>query len=159
MGQDEHDELAETRFREYQRGLEAIDRAVTELQPAYRQALNSIWIANAGASLATMSFIGATFHEVRSRLSLLLPLVCFILGLIFMAVGTVWWLFKERRWLAYMDEHEPPLSILDVPADLAKSPTERAGLSLKDPRTTSALISGALFVIGCVTGLFALLLG
>ena len=157
MDNDENDELAQTRFREYQRGLKAIDRAVANLQPAYRQALNSIWIANAGASVAALSFIGATFHEERSHLTLLSTLVCFVSGLISMGIGTVVWLIKERRWLAYMDKHEPPYAIPDVPAHLAKSPTERAGLSLKDPRTTSALISGALFVIGCVTGLFALL--
>jgi hypothetical protein len=61
VDKDENAESAETRFREYQRGLEAIDRDVANLQPAYLQALNSIWIANAGASLATLSFIGATF--------------------------------------------------------------------------------------------------
>jgi hypothetical protein len=159
VDKDENDESAETRFREYQRSVEAIDRTVANLQPAYIQALNSIWIANAGASLATLSFIGATFHKSGPRLILLSTLGCFVLGLISMGAGILGWLIKERRWLAYIVKHEPPLATLDVPANLAKSPTEQAGLRLKDPRTTSALISGALFVFGCVTGLFALLLG
>ena len=156
MDKDENDKSAEIRFREYQRGLEAIDSYVASLQPAYLQALNSIWIANAGASLATLSFIGATIHDARPHLCLLLTPCFFVIGLISMGIGTVWWLIEERSWLAYMDKHEPPLAILDVPATLAKSPTARAGLSLKDPRTTSALISGALFVLGCVTGLYGL---
>ncbi len=160
MNKDENDELAEKCFWKYQHDIEAIDRAIAKLQPAYRQALNGIWIANGGASLATLSFTATTIHELRSHMGLLLcAIVCFVLGLVSMAIGTVWWLIKERRWLAYMDKHEPPFSVLDVPAGLAKSPTERAGLSLKDPRTTAAVISGTLFVIGCGTGLIALLLG
>ena len=46
----------------------------------YNQALNRLWLGNAGAALATLSFIGATWSNAKSHSCLLWPFGLFVLA-------------------------------------------------------------------------------
>ena len=64
---------------------------------AFGQAMTSLWVGNAGAALATLSFIGATWKNNAFPKVLLWPLVLFVLGIIFMGVGALITLFRAKR--------------------------------------------------------------
>jgi hypothetical protein len=58
----DEDELRENEAEEQDRRARAIKRQIDEIRPAYAQALTSLWLGNAGASLAVLSFIGASWR-------------------------------------------------------------------------------------------------
>lgn len=128
-------------------------RALDKIQPAYAQVLATLWVANGGATLAALSFIGAVYKPPEFSRALLLPLWCFVLALISMGIGTGCWLVRARKAIR---AREDSLSILDLSPDLIMRPSEAAGLTLRDPRTVSAVVSAALFVLGCAAGLIEL---
>jgi hypothetical protein len=147
---DEEDEASARQLREeafvarYVKGL---------LEPAgrdYRQILTSLWLGNGTASLAVLSFIGATWQDGKFPPQLMWPLTCFVLGLISMGVGTGIFLWTEGRKVRAV---ERATSFRELPSGQAQSPSERAGLTLRNVRTKAALLSAALFVLGCIIGL------
>jgi hypothetical protein len=61
---------------------------IERAERAYTQALTSLWFANAGAAIATLSFIGIILQKGVFHRSLLVPLGFFLLVLISMGWGT-----------------------------------------------------------------------
>lgn len=151
----DEDQLREIRAEEHERHAQAIKRQIDEIRPAYAQALTSLWLGNAGASLAVLSFIGASWRDGRFPHFLLIPLGCFVLGLVSMGIGSALWLWGAREDIRDTEDAE---LILDRRAFRAMRPSERAGLTWKDWRTQAALLSAALFALGCVAGLIGLAL-
>ena len=121
----------------------------------YEQAITSLWVGNAGATLATLSFIGATWRNGEFPRALLWPLVIFLAGVVAMAIGSIVALVSARNRIERMARAN---SILNFLCDDIKSPTEEIGLKLSDWRTGMAVLSGALFIVGCVVGLVQLVL-
>lgn len=130
-----------------------VRRRLEPAEQAYRQSLTSLWIGNGAASLAALSFIGAASRDGKFSHPLLWPLTCFVLGLISMGVGTGLYLLKEGSVIHQM---ERAASVWGFAAGQAKSPSEKAGLALTDPRTCAAVLSAAFFVSGCFIGLVEL---
>lgn len=119
----------------------------------YEQAITSLWVGNASATLATLSFIGATWSNGEFPRALLWPLVIFLAGVVAMAIGSIVALVSARTRIERMARAN---SIRKFLCDDIKSPTEEIGLTLSDWRTRMAVLSGALFIIGCVVGLVQL---
>ncbi len=119
----------------------------------YNQAMNSLWLGNAGAALATLSFIGAAWKDGTFPRILLAPLAFFLAGLISMGIGTLLALMRVR---AVIERNQ----LAELPWDFivgdAQSPAERVGLSGRDARTIMALFSGGFFVAGCLVGFILL---
>lgn len=129
-----------------------LDRATS----AYSQAITSLWIGNAGAAIATLSFIGAAWHNDTFAKEFLLPLTLFVLGLISMGIGSLGGLIRERRLIRNMEEASSIHNYLQSnPWDFRRR-SEEAGLTLIDLRTRMACASAVLFVLGCAVGLIEL---
>jgi hypothetical protein len=126
---------------------------IERAERAYSQALTGLWLGNAGAALATLSLIGVLWKGNSFPKVLLLPLGCFVLGIVAMGTGALWTLAREKRAIEQMQSAN---SILDMKVDYVESPAQRVGLSLYDGRTVTALVAGGCFVFGCVIG-FAVL--
>jgi hypothetical protein len=64
-------------------GHEAADKIPSweRAERAYNRVLTTLWISNAGATLATLTYITANRHDGTFTRSLLVPLVLFTLGL------------------------------------------------------------------------------
>jgi hypothetical protein len=118
---------------------------------AYRQSLTTLWLGNGTAALAVLSFVGASLDKGGHFSNRLLwPLTFFVLGLISMGIGTGIYLFNERQVIYRMEE---ATSVWRLDTGSGQRPSEKAGLTLKDPRTIAALFSAVFFVVGCVCGL------
>ncbi len=74
------------------------DRAVK----VYEQAITSLWVGNAGATLATLSFIGATWNKGEFHRAPLWPLVFFLAGIVAMAIGSIVALVSAKRRIERM---------------------------------------------------------
>jgi hypothetical protein len=120
----------------------------------YSHAINSLWIGNAGAALATLSFIGAAWKDGTFPRILLCPLSFFLLGLILMGIGSLLALWRVHSVLE--KRNKAAETAIDVKMDDIPSPAEIVGLSIRDGRTIMALLSGICFVAGCVAGLVLL---
>jgi hypothetical protein len=150
---DEQEETSDRQERDEAFVLEHVKDRLKSAELDYRQALTSLWLGNGAASLAVLSFIGAAWRDGKFPHQLLWPLSSFVLGLISMGVGTSIYLWGEGRSTRFM-ERQP--SVLCFRMDDAKSPSEKTGLTIKDPRTKAALLSAGMFVLGCVIGLVEL---
>src|SRR5437667_8818847 len=75
----------------------------------YGQATTSLWIGNAGAALATLSFMGATWKSDTFPKSLLVPLGFFVAGVIAMGVGALLTLAREKRASERIQGADSPL--------------------------------------------------
>jgi hypothetical protein len=148
------DEQEVQKFEAFQRVQSALQPRLEQAERAYGQALTSLWLGNAGATLATLSFIGAAWKTDTFPMFLLCPLGFFILGLVLMGVGALIALLREKAAIERMQQAR---SLLDFYTQDIRSPAQHIGLTLRDARTVAALLSGACFVLGCVTG-FTLLL-
>ncbi|MGD0145198.1 MAG: hypothetical protein ABSC92_18770 [Rhizomicrobium sp.] len=123
------------------------------VEAAYQQGITSLWLGNGTASIAVLSFIGAAWHDGHFPKELLWPLTCFVSGLIVMGMGTGTYLFTEGKFIRLIEDRD---SILDTPVGSAKSPAQKAGLTLRDSRTVMAFPAAVLFAVGCTIGLFEL---
>jgi hypothetical protein len=141
-----------------ERGIEwtqsALKSRLDFAERLYSQAMNSLWLGNAGAALATLSFIGAAWKVETFPKILLAPLAFFLLGLISMGIGTLLALVRVGAVIERNQRGEGPG---DWIVGDAQSPVERVGLSLRNGRTILALCSGVFFVVGCVAGFILLL--
>lgn len=130
--------------REYLR--KRMDRA----EKVYAQAITTLWAGNAGAALATLSFVAATWKEAGNfHRPLLVPLVLFTLGVIFMGAGSLFTLIAEGRAIKRLQRAD---SVLDLMLDDIETPAEESALSLSNPRTLMAFLAGIAFILGCVVG-------
>jgi hypothetical protein len=156
----DEDRAREERVRDFEEHdlerAQAFVRSRAELaEKIYSQAINSLWLSNSGAALATLSFIGAAWKNGGFPKTLLWPLGLFIAGMIFMGIGTLVALLRERSVVA---RNQQAQSILDIYSQDIWSPLERTGLSSGDWRARMALCSGICFVAGCVAGFVLLAL-
>jgi hypothetical protein len=143
--------------RESQRLVhEFVKNRIARIEKVYDYSLTSLWVANAGAAIAILTFIGSTWSNGAFYRPALWPLGLFIAGLISMGVGSLLWLISERGVIRRL---ERVASLLNIDMQDIHTPSEGAGLWLGNARTTSALISGVLFVSGCVLGFLLLLRG
>jgi hypothetical protein len=147
------DEIADLQLREHESNQREVAWHLKRVRPSYAQALASVWLANGAASLAVLSFIGASLKDPSFSRLFLIPLWCFALGLISMAVGTAFYLIAERNRVRTLEEHP---RLLDRPLGSTRRLSESAGLTFDDWRTRSAILAAILFVIGCVLGLIVL---
>ena len=156
----EEDRAREDRVRDFEEHdlhrAQAFVRSRAELtEKIFSQAVNSLWLANSGAALATLSFIGAAWKDGRFPRALLLPLGFFILGVISMGVSTLVALMRER---GAVERNQKAQSLLDISTRDFQSPLEHVGLSRGDWRMRLAVCSGVCFVAGCVVGFILLAL-
>ena len=153
MIDDDQAEIDEQKLEDFERVQRAIKPRLERAGRAYSQALTSLWLGNAGAAIATLSFIGAAWHNGKFPHALLLPLTLFVGGLISMGVGTISAIIRERTIIRNMEDAN---HILDIRLDYIERPSEEAGLTLQDWRTRMACASAIFFVLGCAVGLFEL---
>lgn len=149
------EELARIEAQERGREL-AMSMARSRLARAekvYDYSVTSVWIANAGAAVSVLAFLGSTWNGGEFPRQLLWPLGFFMTGLISLGLGTVILLVREVRGISRLERTN---SLMDLHTADIKMLGESAGLSLRDPRTLSALISGLLFVGGCLVGFILL---
>lgn len=154
----EHDEAfqQEERYERNQRLIERYLRPRLErVDQIYRHAVNSLWIGNGGATLATLSFIAGTWRQGLSNAGMLWPLGFFLAGLICMGAGSLLALVSEGKAIKRISRIN---SLLDMRMGDAQHPEVEAGLTFRDRRTLTALASGALFIIGCAVGFIELFL-
>lgn len=150
---DEVDEGAEARHWAVKQVQSFLKSRLERAERAYGQALTSLWVGNAGAALATLSFIGATWKSDTFPKVLLWPLGFFVFGVISMGVGALLTLVHEKRAIERIQRAESPL---DLCWDDIESPLQSVGLTLRNGRTAMALLSGACFIVGCVVGFLLL---
>jgi hypothetical protein len=154
----EEDRAREDRVRDFEehdldRAQAFVDSRATLAEKIFSQAINSLWLGNSGAALATLSFIGAAWKDGGFPRALLWPLGFFILGVISMGVGTLVALMRER---GVVERNQKAQSLLDISTRDFQSPLERVGLSRGDWRMRLALCSGVCFVVGCLVGFILL---
>jgi hypothetical protein len=125
-----------------------LDRAAQ----AYNQALKSLWLGNAGAALAMMSFIGAIGRGNPISHTFFLPLGFFIIGLISMGVGELTTLVSEGSAIRRIQR---ATSIIEISFRDVETPAEQIGLHFS-ARTLWALASGSCFIVGAIIGFFSL---
>jgi hypothetical protein len=152
------DRAREDRVRDFEehdldRAQAFVDSRAELAEKIFSQAINSLWLGNSGAALATLSFIGAAWKDGGFPRALLWPLGFFILGVISMGVGTLVALLRER---GVVERNQKAQSLLDIFTRDVQSPLERVGLSRGDWRMRLALCSGVCFVVGCVVGFILL---
>jgi len=119
----------------------------------YTAALTSLWIGNGAAALATLSFVGAAWHNGEPMRALLWPLWCFVLGLISMGVGSGVSIYRDAQSIRRLQQAQ---TVLELSVGDIRSPAEEAGLSFGNFRTLSAIAAAVLFVAGCLSGLLLL---
>ena len=143
---EEHDE---------ERAFAFVQRRAELAEKIYSKAVNSLWLGNSGAALATLSFIGAAWKDGKVPAALLWPLGLFIAGVISMGAGTLVALMGERH---VIERNQKARSLLDIFTSDIQSPLQRVGLGHGDWRLRLAFFSGACFVLGCVIGFVLLAL-
>jgi hypothetical protein len=139
---DQHDPLGNCIDEYLQSRLGRADRI-------YSHAINSLWIGNGGAAVATLSFIASISRQGQQVTDLFVPLGIFVLGLICMGTGSLSALLGEIRSIKRLEKGT--LSLDDIQSD-----SVQAGLTLRNWQMRMALIAGFLFVVGCLAGFAAL---
>ena len=75
-------------LKELDRVWEFITPRLVRAERVYNQALTSLWVGNAGAAVATLTFIGVTWqNKLFHHWLLLVPLCAFVFGLIAMGLA------------------------------------------------------------------------
>jgi hypothetical protein len=130
-------------------GHEAADEIAgwERAERAYNRVLTTLWISNAGATLATLAYITANRHDGTFTRSLLLPLVLFILGLTIPGMSSLVEFECARRAMLRF----PTLPPREHGGMNAGPGAEQLEFPLKW-RTPTALASGGCFAAGFVYG-------
>jgi len=145
------DERQERELADLERVQEFVRPRLERAVRAYSQAITSLWLGNAGAALATLTFVGGIWQKGAFHRCLLVPLPLFVLGLISVGLGSAISLVKEVRIIKRMESAK---SVGEFRTDDVKRPTEQAGFW--DWRTGLAIVSAAVFVLGCLVGVIEL---
>jgi hypothetical protein len=136
----------------------ASNAALGRVERTYSTLVTSLTIGNAGASVATLGFIGATWSGGHFYRPTLIPLALFVLGAVSVGVGLLFSLLRDTRRLARFNRiPSSPARVVMRQQDLP-SPLEDVGLSFSNTATIGAVLSSVCFVAGCVVG-FMILLG
>src|SRR5216684_1272100 len=96
------DDAAERQLREIEAVSDFMRPRIERAERAYAQALTGLWLGNAGAALATLSFIAAMWKDSASSAVLVWPLGSFVLGLVSMGVGSMITLVREKSAIERM---------------------------------------------------------
>jgi hypothetical protein len=143
-------------YKDRQRELAQLDLfrkpRLERAERAYTQAITSLWLGNAGAAIATLSFIGVVSKNGEFHRSLLVPLGFFVLGLISMGLGAAWFLVREARIIRRMEGMTSMDEILSLSMNDIHSEAELAGLSF-DSRTWASVVAAGAFILGIIAGL------
>lgn len=153
MDQDKREEL-EAEWKEKERVYRSLEPILERTAKVYEHGITSLWVGNASASLAILSFMGSNWDNAALRLRLFVPLTIFLLGVITMAIGSLLTLFSAYRTIESMQDAK---SVLDFLIKDIREPTETIGLTFSDARTWMALVAGVWFIGGCLAG-FVLIL-
>jgi hypothetical protein len=149
------DEETEALHEEQQRSVALVRKLLNprleRAELAYGQAVRSLWLGNAGAALATLSFIGAAWKGAPSLRILLVPFGFFVFGLIAMGIGEVASIWKDARVIR---RNQDAQHFLDMIAGDSMSPLDHIGFNYS--RTVAAIVSGISFLLGLMSG-FAVL--
>jgi hypothetical protein len=144
---------------QHERNLQSLESARNYVRPRmrraeriYNQALTSLWLGNAGAALAALSFVGAASQKGHVNQALLIPLGCFVLGVVAIGAGTAISLYQEGKAL---NDMQRALGVWDFKVDQIKASTDQIGLTF-DWRTGLVILSAVFFCLGCVIGVFEL---
>src|SRR4051794_12999478 len=101
---------------------------IDRLQQSYAQAINRLWLGNAGAALATLSFIGASGLQSNPvRAAMLVPLACFASGLLTLGIGELIGLIRDAKAVG---RNQYAQSVGDMYINDAESPLQKSGASL-----------------------------
>jgi hypothetical protein len=149
MTKEEDDRARDFEEHDLERAQAFVESRAALAEKIYSQAINSLWLGNSGAALATLSFIGAAWKNGEIPRVLLWPLGFFILGVISMGAGTLVALMRER---AVIERNQKTQSLLDIQSRDFQSPLQRVGLTRGDWRLRLALCSGVCFIAGCLIG-------
>lgn len=152
----DEEQHAETEWRDQREVHEFLQPILDRAAKVYDRAITSLWVGNAGATLATLSFIAGTWNNGAFYSALLWPLGIFLTGVVAMAIGSIFALVSARAHINRIARAKSMLKLRLV-HDI-KSPAEEIGLTLSDWRTRMAMLSGIMFIVGCVVGLVQLIL-
>ena len=116
----------------------------------YDQILDKLWLSNGAGAAAVFTRAGDLIKDTHSATpQYLWPLGFFVAGAVLPILGNAIALFGET-FIIY--EMESARGILELKAGHAKRPSKQASLTLKDPRTITALLSACCLVIGGIWG-------
>jgi hypothetical protein len=150
MTKEEDDRARQFEERDEERAEAFIQSRIEVADGLFSQTIKGLFIGNAGAALAALTFVGATWKDGTFPKVLLCPLALFIFGLITMGAGVAVALWRERSVIV---RNQHARSRLDIFTRDFQSPLSRVGLAPGDWRMIMACCSGAFFVAGCVVGL------
>jgi hypothetical protein len=119
---------------------------------AYDRILTTLWISNAGATLATLAYITANRHDGTFTRSLLVPLVLFVVGLTIPGVSSLMEFEIARRAIMRPGKTQ---AVIDRAPVIEQRLSEQIKFAL-NWRTPTALASGSCFTVGFLYG-FAML--
>jgi hypothetical protein len=146
------DDQAETQFREQEQVQKFLEPRLRRAERAYTQAIKTLWLGNAGAAIASLSFLGATWHQGSPPKMTLWSFAIFVFGLVALGVGELITLIIEARRIRRIQTIQ---SWLEMYWDDIESPVESIGLYFS-PRTILALVSGFCFVLGTTVGILTI---
>ena len=143
-------EFDRVRARDLDRVQEVVEGILEPAIKSYENVLTRLWAGNgAGAGIvATTMWHNNVFHR-----ELLWPLGFFSLGIIAMGAGATLSLIHEVR---IARAAETKTSLLGMPGNTFRDPSEKVGLTMQDWRTRMAVASAGLFILGVFSGFVAL---
>jgi len=152
------EEEAESAIADPELGRRQVDEFIQphleRLQKNYAATVNRLWLGNAGAALATLSFLGVTWQANYLRFKFLWPFSFFIFGLILLGVSEFVALIKDA---SAVYRNQGASSIWDVIIGDAESPLEQLVLSI-GIRSMLQLASAVSFIAGLISGLLVFVL-
>src|SRR4029077_6248527 len=126
--------------------------AFARVERTYANLVTSLTIGNAGASVAVLGFIGATWANGNFYRPALVPLVLFFLGTACMAIGALAALLRDLKCLGRLSQRPTGRAPQFYRQADLPSPVENLGLSFSNAATIGAILSAFFFVAGCVAG-------
>jgi hypothetical protein len=153
MDDDDRNEFESSQYREFERVQEFLTPRLDRAERLYTQAVNGLWLSNAGGALATLTFVGATWQSGACyRHWLMVPLCFFLFGLLSMGLGTGIFLVSESRIIKRMESIR---SINKLRLDEITSQSEEIGL-LWNWRNYAAIVSAGTLILGILAGVVIL---
>lgn len=125
-------------------GMKSAEQIERLTDRAYESAVSSLSIGNSGGPIATIAFIGSTWNNGDFYQAALLPLGLFMIGMIAVGAGTLTLLMSQLR-AAQRVRQAPPSPAMTF------HPFEQSV-----PCIGCLVVSGSLFVFGCLSGFFEL---
>jgi len=128
--------------------VEILQRRLQVAASSYEQIINRLWAGNGAGVVATLAAIGTGKASSAVVFVVLLMFTVGIMLLAIMAICSLFQLASELRTLERID------SVLQMPMNLLRKPSEDIGLSIYDCRAIIAGLSALMFLAGTGLGLF-----